>query len=225
MNNARHRILSRSPKSQGRIGALIVIFAWANCAYALTITSGSGRGLEDARTNAQLAVERSRLDKAEACSNAGMIYGPAFSGPKDANGCLTDVRANVAGGVTINGNSTFNNNLAVTGTSAFTNNVTMGGTLLVTGTVTAAMPTAGTQLATKAYVDTAVAAGGGGGGGGCFTIVPMIGSDGGFGCYSPAACPAGFTEVMVYSGMGGSGYNNYHGYRLSNCDYRVCCKN
>lgn len=195
-----------------------LIVANADVAHALTVTSGSGRGISDARANAQLAVERNRNDKAETCGNQGMIYGPAFSGAKDINGCLTNLKINPAGGITVNGDSTFTNKLFIA------NDVTMSGKLAVTGTVSAAAPVGTTDLATKAYVDTAVAAGGGGGGGGCFTIVPMIGSDGGFGCYSAAACPAGFSQVMTFTGMGGSGYNNYHGYRLSNCDYRVCCK-
>lgn len=142
-------------------------------AQTMYATSGSGRGdLGSARLQAQLAVERDRIDKAEACANAGQLYGPNFAGNKSVAGCLTDLTINAGGGVTIqnglttSGNSTFNNNLAVTGTTAMTGNVTMAGTLAVTGTVSGATPTANSHLATKEYVDTAAASGGGGGGGG-----------------------------------------------------------
>jgi len=146
--------------------SVFLLLSQTGHAQTMYATSGAGRGdLGSARLQAQLAVEKDRNDKAEACANAGQLYGPSFAGNKSVGGCLTDLTINSSGGITVSGNSTFNNNLAVTGTSAFTGNVTMDGTLIVSGTASAATPTAGSHLATKAYVDTAAASGGGGSGG------------------------------------------------------------
>jgi len=157
------------PINIGEFLLFLVLLAAPDIATAQTMyaTSGAGRGdLGSARLNAMLAVEKDRIDKAEACANAGQLYGPNFAGNKSAAGCLTDLTVNTTGGITVSGNSTFNNSLAVTGTSAFTGNVTMAGTLAVTGTVSGAAPTANNHLTTKEYVDTAAASGGGGSGGG-----------------------------------------------------------
>lgn len=118
---------------------LLLAVSTADAACAVTIISGGGRGLADARSNAQLAVERDRNDKSEACGNLGLTYGPSHAGTKDANGCLTNFQITTGGGITVTGNGSF------------------------TGTLSAATPTAASHVTTKAYVDAAVASVGGGG--------------------------------------------------------------
>lgn len=165
---------------------LLILVAAPDITTAQTVyaTSGAGRGdLGSARLQAQMAVEQDRNNKAEACGNVGQLYGPAFVGAKDANGCLTSLRINSGGGITVTGNSTFNNNL------------TVAGTLAIAGTASAAAPLAATDVATKDYVDSAIAAGGGGGGGVVYRTVCA-----GSGC-TPPACDASDTSLKINSNL------------------------
>lgn len=113
---------SVSHKRLARALVLLAFFSAPHTAHALTATSNA-HGITDARTNAQLAVERNRNDKSEACANSGMLYGPAYAGAKDANGCVTSFKLNT------------------------------NGTISFTGPVSAPAPTTGTDLTTKNYVD------------------------------------------------------------------------
>ena len=135
---------------------------------------------------------------------------------------ISKIQGMIVSGVTGTGNVVFSNSPTLTGTVAGASS-TWSGTVVATGTVSGATPTSSANLATKAYVDSAVAGAGGSGAPVNFQVfnssgtwtMPGSGSMAYVQCWGAGGGGGGTNTTTALGGGGGGGGYAYAWFPLS----------